>query len=229
MEQSHLLWSTLSSHRIKELRQDMISYLRKASSEGKMSSSAWGEGKGLVFTAGNADTFSRVLTTLKLLNKHLDTKLPVEIFSFPGEIPTDEVKKELESFGAKFMVVENAVKDSTKAKSYHIKAVSEFFSSICSTLISFIFFQTAIIRSSFREVLYLDSDNLPTAGLSPVQVTNVAEKAVVVEPKWSDSAGLWESLVQFYILLVNISLTISPIFRKAYQRLGVMLWPDYWR
>lgn len=105
----------------------MISYLRKASSEGKMSSSAWGQGRGLVFTAGNADTFSRVLTTLKLLNKHLDTNLPVEIFSFPGEVASEEVKQELESFGAKFMVVENAVKDPTKAKSYHIKAVSQVY------------------------------------------------------------------------------------------------------
>lgn len=102
----------------------MIAFLRNASLKGKMSKRNWGTGKGIVFTAGNADTFARVLTSLRLLNKHLETHLPVEIFSFPGEIPSDEIRKELEGYGAKFITVENAVKDPTKAKSYHIKAVS---------------------------------------------------------------------------------------------------------
>lgn len=111
-----------------DLRSELITYLRKASAEGKMSQSAWGKGKGLVFTAGNSNTFARVLTTMRLLTKHLDTHLPAEIFSFPGEVPSDEIRRELESLGAKFFIVENAVKDTTREKSFHIKAVSDAFS-----------------------------------------------------------------------------------------------------
>lgn len=118
-------WASLDSIKILALRQELISYLRQANLEGKMSKSAWGVGKGLVFTAGNADTFSRVLTTLRLLNNHFNTtSLPVEIFSFKSEIPTEEVRNELESFGAKLLVVEDAIKDVGETKSYHIKAVS---------------------------------------------------------------------------------------------------------
>lgn len=116
------LWHTINVQKITELRTDMIAFLRESSSKGMMSKQSWGVGKGITTAAGNADTFSRVLTTVKLLRKHLNTTLPVEIFSFPGEVPTDEVRKELEGLGVKLVVVEHAVKDSG-SKSYHIKAV----------------------------------------------------------------------------------------------------------
>lgn len=123
-----------------DLRRELITYLRKAKLEGKMSQSAWGKGKGLVFTAGNSNTFSRVLTTMRLLTKHLDTHLPAEIFSFPGEVPSDEIRKELESLGAKLFIVENAVKDTTREKSFHIKAVSTTFSLRQSFLVLIVHF-----------------------------------------------------------------------------------------
>lgn len=79
--------------------------------------------------------------------------------------------------------------------------------------------QTAIIRSSFREVLYLDSDNMPAASLATLSDTVLKDengrriqavtKANVSAEAWGDPIGLWES--------------------KAYKRLGVMFWPDYWR
>ncbi|KAM0752545.1 hypothetical protein T439DRAFT_286821 [Meredithblackwellia eburnea MCA 4105] len=187
LEQSHLLWSSMNSTMIGGLRASMISHLHRANKEGRMSKKAWGTGRGLVFTAGNVDTFSRVLLTLKLLHKHLNSPLPSEIFSFPGEAPTEEVRKELEGFGATLRVVNDAVRDGHRTKNYHIKS-------------------TAIIKSRFREVLYLDSDNMPTAGLGPWKEKPFNSS----EPeRWTDSAGLWES--------------------KAYKRLGVMFWPDYWR
>ena len=95
----------MNSTDIEDLRRSMIRFLRRANREGRMSESKWGTGRGLVFTAGNAvsfvgsyaqpfhaecagqkDTFSRVLLSLKLLNKHLDSPLPSEIFSFPGHL-----------------------------------------------------------------------------------------------------------------------------------------------
>jgi len=51
----------------------------------------------------------------------------------------------------------------------------------------------------------VDSDNIPTASLMPKD--QVDPNANLTE--WEQPAGLWES--------------------KAYQRLGVMFWPDYWR
>lgn len=59
----------------------------------------------LVFTAGNADTFSRVLLTLKLLRKYYNTTLPAEIFSFPGEMPPPDLVDEFAEYNATLRVV----------------------------------------------------------------------------------------------------------------------------
>lgn len=44
----------MNSTFIGDLRSSMIRFLRRADKKGLMSKSAWGEGRGLVFTAGNA-------------------------------------------------------------------------------------------------------------------------------------------------------------------------------
>ncbi|GAA5904617.1 hypothetical protein JCM6882_004922 [Rhodosporidiobolus microsporus] len=206
LDNSHLVWSSMNTSTIMGLRAEMIGFLRKKEEEGAMAERAWGEGKGLVFTAGNADTFSRVLLTLKMLNHHLHTSLPAEIFSFPGEEPDEETREQLEELGATLRVVETATRDTSRTKNYHIKA-------------------SAIIRSSFRDVLFLDSDNIPAASLMPADMpvpASVRESAQnatdpwrrltdggKVEDVWGKPAGLWEA--------------------KSYQRLGVIFWPDYWR
>ncbi|TNY23116.1 family 71 glycosyltransferase [Rhodotorula diobovata] len=149
LSESRIVWHSLNTSRVMSLRGEMIEYLRGREREGALSKEAWGEGKGLVFTAGNADTFSRVLLTLKMLRNHLHTSLPSEIFSFPGEEPTAEIRAELEAHGATLGIVGDATRDPSRKKNFHIKA-------------------TAIIRSRFREVLFLDSDNIPTASLMPI-------------------------------------------------------------
>ncbi|KAK4047491.1 hypothetical protein OIV83_005404 [Microbotryomycetes sp. JL201] len=199
LDKSHMLWASMNSTQLFGLRDEMIAYLRNVSDAGKLDKQHWGQGRGLVFTAGNADTFSRVKLTLKLLRKHLKTDLPAEIFSFPGEKPDDDVRKELQELGATLKTVDEAYRDQGRRKNYHIKS-------------------TAIIRSSFREVLYLDSDNMPAASLAPLDgvklkddkgrtVTHISQANTTEQ--WGDPTGLWES--------------------KAYKRLGVMFWPDYWR
>ncbi|GAA5821126.1 hypothetical protein JCM11251_001976 [Rhodosporidiobolus azoricus] len=206
LDRSHLTWASLNSSAIMGLRGEMIGYLRAKESEGAFGEHAWGQGKGLVFTAGNADTFSRVLLTLKMLKYHLHTSLPAEIFSFLGEEPDKEVREQLEELGATLRVVETATRDSSRTKNFHIKA-------------------SAIIRSSFREVLFLDSDNIPAASLMPLDApvpASVLESAQNVtdpwtrlteggrvEEVWGKPTGLWEA--------------------KSYQRLGAIFWPDYWR
>lgn len=61
--------------------------------------------RSLVFTAGNADTFSRVLLTLKILRNHYNTSLPAEIFSFPGEMPPPDLLDEFVKYNATLRVV----------------------------------------------------------------------------------------------------------------------------
>ncbi|GAA6037587.1 hypothetical protein JCM8097_006128 [Rhodosporidiobolus ruineniae] len=203
---SHLTWTSMGTSRIMELRGEMISYLRRREAEGAMGPEAWGKGKGLVFTAGNADTFSRVLLTLKMLNHHLHTHLPAEIFSFPGEEPDPAVREELEALGGTLRVVDGAVKDASKQKNYHVKA-------------------SAIVQSSFREVLFLDSDNIPAQSLAPADAPVPREIMELAQNKsepwmrwtedgkaeevWGKPSGIWEG--------------------KAYKRLGAMFFPDYWR
>ena len=91
----------------------MIDFLMTAESKGLMKPENCGSGRGcvavlarslltdglrcsLVFTAGNADTFSRVAVTMKILKNHYNTTLPAEIFSFPGESPPPELIPEFE-------------------------------------------------------------------------------------------------------------------------------------
>lgn len=70
---------------------------------------------------------------------------------------------------------------------------------------------TAIIRSSFREVLYLDSDNIPAASLLPLDVdadqsvsnrTNADGKS---GGEASTPAGLWESCVPSLVFPLRCS------------------------
>ncbi|BGO95592.1 hypothetical protein NBRC10512_006759 [Rhodotorula toruloides] len=191
LDKALFLYASMNTSRVLKLRGEMVRYLREREGEGAMGGSRWGEGKGLVFTAGNADTFSRVLTTLKLLNStYLASPMPAEIFSFPGEEPDEETRAELERLGARLRVVREAWRGEGRRKNYHIKA-------------------TAIIRSSFREVLYLDSDNIPAASLLPLEVYESHGGNGTHGEEARETAGLWEA--------------------KAYKRLGAMFWPDYWR
>ncbi|GAA5875087.1 hypothetical protein JCM16303_005003 [Sporobolomyces ruberrimus] len=204
LDKSHLVWASMSRKKVLGMRKEMGDYLRGKIEEGALED--YGSGRGLVFTAGNADTFSRVRTTLKLLHNHLHSPLASEIFSFPSEQPPESLRIELEThYNATFRTVSTASKDSKRTKNYHLKA-------------------TAIVRSRFREVLYLDSDNLPTAGLGGVgdevpesvmeeaKMENRTENPWVRgngEEVWGKPSGIWES--------------------KGYERLKVMFWPDYWR
>merc|ERR1711939_273500 len=117
--------------------------------------------------------------------------VPVEVFSFPGEEPSEALRNEMENeLKATLRVVRDAYRDTSRRKNYHLKS-------------------RAIIESSFRQVLYLDSDNYPTANLSPAELVNTSIPVDPAVPAWTDPSGLWEG--------------------KAYSEKGVMLWPDYWR
>ena len=54
----------------------------------------------MCFPLSMKDTVARLLVTLRILRKQYKTKLPVEIFSFPGEIRDPSVLKQLEELDA---------------------------------------------------------------------------------------------------------------------------------
>lgn len=134
LDKALFLYAALNTTSVMGLRGEMVAYLREREEQGATGSDRWGEGKvrfgisslstrereltprparahaqGLVFTAGNADTFTRVLTTLRLLHSaHLASPLPAEVFSFPGEEPDEETRGELEMLGARLRVVDEA-------------------------------------------------------------------------------------------------------------------------
>lgn len=83
------------------------------------------------------------MTLLRILRKHHKSTLPVQIFHFPGEITDGNERKELESLGAELVQFEGVQKLNIW-KNFHIKCLS-------------------ILKSTFDEVLYLDSDNVPLA------------------------------------------------------------------
>ncbi|KAI7879378.1 hypothetical protein K492DRAFT_178835 [Lichtheimia hyalospora FSU 10163] len=105
-------------------------------------------GRGIVLVAGNRDTFDRALTAIKLLRLHLSCNLPVEIWHLPDEHPSDDIKKQLDEYGATARNLAESTlprpmgERTTAEKQFQIKAA-------------------AIINSRFQEVLYLDSDNSP--------------------------------------------------------------------
>lgn len=90
----------------------------------------------------------RVMTSVRLLRYHYGCQLPAEVFHFQDEQPSESVLKELEALNVSVLAL-NTLKMQSDNRAYHLKA-------------------SAILESSFREVLFLDSDNFPAADLTPL-------------------------------------------------------------
>ncbi|GAA5887218.1 hypothetical protein JCM5296_004566 [Sporobolomyces johnsonii] len=97
--------------------------------------------RGIVFTAGNQDTTSRLLSSLRILRRH-GCALPVEIFAFPSELDSlGDLRRQIDELGdVTWRAIETKRREG-QWKQFHIKG-------------------EAIARSSFNEILYLDSDNI---------------------------------------------------------------------
>ncbi|KAJ9094901.1 hypothetical protein QFC19_007757 [Naganishia cerealis] len=100
--------------------------------------------RGFVSAAGNSDTTQRLLTLLRVMRKHYKVDLPFEVWTFPGELPSSsrEYIELTEELGATVHEARGLVKDEGAWKNFQIKGL-------------------AITSSSFRELIYLDSDNIP--------------------------------------------------------------------
>lgn len=142
------VWRRQNEAQVVATRRELISMLKTAVQEGRIpprlnDETAKHLTRGVVFTAGNADTMTRVLVSLRLLRSYNST-LPAEVFHFPTEEPSSEIVDELAKLNATVRTVSGLSKqhDPARAKSFHIKGA-------------------ALVQASFDEVLYLDSDSMP--------------------------------------------------------------------
>ncbi|KIJ29066.1 glycosyltransferase family 71 protein, partial [Sphaerobolus stellatus SS14] len=153
LAKSTLVWASLNSSEIMGHREKMAGFLEQKEREGvfddpvhvsKGGKGLVGSGRGIVFTAGNADTLSRVITALRLIRHHHHCHLPALIFHFPSEAPPQDssLRSDLALLNAKLVSATGRARDPSRQKNYHLKAQS-------------------IVDAPFSEVLYLDSDNLP--------------------------------------------------------------------
>ncbi|KAJ9122426.1 hypothetical protein QFC22_001851 [Naganishia vaughanmartiniae] len=100
--------------------------------------------RGFVSAAGNSDTTQRLLTLLRILRRHYKVDLPFEVWTFPAELSTSsrEYVELTEELGATVHEAQGLAKDPGAWKNFQIKGL-------------------AITSSSFKELIYLDSDNIP--------------------------------------------------------------------
>jgi len=70
--------------------------------------------------------------------QHLGTNLPIEVFHYPDELHDEGQRKEIESLGGRIVKIKGVEKQKGVWKNWQIKGL-------------------ALVQSSFREVLYLDS------------------------------------------------------------------------
>jgi alpha 1,2-mannosyltransferase len=102
--------------------------------------------RGIVTTGGNADTTARLITLLRFLRNEYHVTLPVEVWAFPGELRQGSDQwRDIEALNGQIREVPESyhlVKDTGAWKNFQIKGL-------------------AIALSSFQELIYLDSDNIP--------------------------------------------------------------------
>ncbi|GAA5910540.1 hypothetical protein JCM6882_008550 [Rhodosporidiobolus microsporus] len=139
-------WPTVSVEELEEGRGRVVERVREVFegvNEEKLQEMLGTGERGLVFTAGNKDTMLRLLTSLRILRVHHRCALPVEIFGFPSELRALDqgVKKRIEELGGVEWREIEGEKVEGRWKQFQIKG-------------------EAIARSSFSEILYLDSDNI---------------------------------------------------------------------
>ncbi|BEI83087.1 hypothetical protein CcaverHIS002_0309550 [Cutaneotrichosporon cavernicola] len=160
LEDHRGFWNAIDSNQIAHRRAELVSFLAKNAKTGRKVLGTTIKGpitRGIVLTAGNGDTVLRVVMLLKHL-KRIGNTLPVEVVHFPDELNDRKYRRQLQDLGAKLIKVRGVVKTPGMWKNYQIKAM-------------------AMIQTSFTEMVYLDSDNVPLRTLehlfdAPLYVEN---------------------------------------------------------
>ncbi|CED82623.1 Alpha-mannosyltransferase [Phaffia rhodozyma] len=138
-------WKAIGTDDVVMRREQLVNGLNALESQGEkvtwVEDEGKGDGRGIVVAGGNRDTTARLLALLRILRNELHSNLPVQVFHFPGEITAQSERDEIEQLGGTLVQFEG-VKRLNIWKNFQIKALS-------------------ILKSTFSEVLYLDSDNIP--------------------------------------------------------------------
>lgn len=102
-----------------------------------------------------------MLVTLRILRKEYGCTLPVEVFSFPGEIEDMDMLEELRSLGVSLKIVCLQTHSFSLRRPYSLQQLAQLNRTKLRKWKNFQIKADAIVYSSFEEVLYLDSDNVP--------------------------------------------------------------------
>lgn len=125
-------------------------------------------GRGIVMTGGNGDTAKRISTTLRVLRNRLGCELPVEIFAYPDEQGLGGLREEIEELGGvSVREIEAEREDGVWKREYSRPGATppplspQPMLTFPPRRAEFQLKGEAIARSSFTDLLYLDSDNIP--------------------------------------------------------------------
>ncbi|KAJ4393932.1 hypothetical protein N0V93_003149 [Gnomoniopsis smithogilvyi] len=152
----HDHWTSLTAENVIEMRRAAVEFLeRRAGEEGEGALLGPGFGpegvvvekgsRGVVIAAGNKRTVERAAVCIEELQR-LGWKGGVEVWHFEGELEGEKERELLERLGVGIHMV-STKKAPGQWKNFELKA-------------------EAILRSSFDEVLFLDSDNFPLSDVS---------------------------------------------------------------
>ncbi|KAH8648483.1 mannosyltransferase putative-domain-containing protein [Xylariales sp. PMI_506] len=171
-------WLAVDKTKIMEMRRSALSFLEaRSEEEGKdaLIGPGFGPGgvavkkgsKGVVIAAGNRRTIERAVICVKQMQQ-LGWKGGIELWHFEGELESEKDQKLLTDLGVKIHMV-STKKTAGQWKNFELKA-------------------EAILGSSFDEVLYLDSDNIPLS-----DVTALFESPLFTDPR-GGQAVFWPDL-----------------------------------
>ncbi|GAA5960838.1 hypothetical protein JCM8115_000169 [Rhodotorula mucilaginosa] len=147
------VWPTMTAKDLAEARRKIVDKVKarfgweqggRPKSERELDVMLGQEGRGIVATAGNQDTAQRLLTTLRILRNRHRCSLPIEIWGFPDELSRlGSIRDEIDALDGdvRWRTVDIGKRDG-RWKQFHIKG-------------------EVLARSSFSEILYLDSDSVP--------------------------------------------------------------------
>ncbi len=125
--------------------------------------------RGIVMTGGNGDTAARILTTLKVLRRRHGCELPVEVFAYPDELELGGLRDEIEALGQVSVREIEAGRQNgvwKRESRGRLRAATAprqrpHADAAHPVRAEFQLKGEAVARSSFTDILYLDSDNVP--------------------------------------------------------------------
>lgn len=95
-------WMALTKDDVKQYRRKMVEYLRQLDRDGKKL--VWDKSmeagtpveqrRGIIYTGGEGKTIERLRIALYMLKNVIKTKLPIEVYHYPGEFTDEKLRNE---------------------------------------------------------------------------------------------------------------------------------------